>query len=287
MTAAQGFATRMTVGGTQLSFRRNTLGMDERFISGDGIRGTRSRSAEQQRAGEQVIGGQIEAQPTAVEWATWLPLILGGTPSGTSYPMAETMQTAAYVVDKVTKVCTYSSVGINRATIRASKGQPVTLTLDVVALTESVANAGTGTWPGLDITTQPFIFEGDLALTHNGNTVQPFDYEWIFDNHLDTERFLNSPTLTAIVPQDRSLMIRTNLPYGDNAIAYGTAVAGVVVNATFTNGTVSLAFNHPAVSFPRTSPTINGRNELILPLNGQALKTGSTPEVAVTLDSTP
>jgi hypothetical protein len=119
-----------------------------------------------------------------------------------------------------------------------------------------------------------------------GVTYQIKECEIVIDNKLDGDRFLNSRTRTAIVAQDREVMVNFSLPWGDAVAAYNSGVGGVAVTVTFTNGTVSLAFSFVKVVFPRKSPTVPGKQEIMLPLQGVAKSSGATKELVVTLDHT-
>lgn len=295
MAPVQGYNAKLGIGTSAtvdqpLDFLNESLALAEEFVDRNGLRGTRSHNIENMRAGLRRVGGSITLQPTAVEWSYLLPWILGANASGTTYALAETVPSRYVTVDRSDgtdgKVFTYDGVKVNRAVIRGSQGQPLELTLELLGIDETVANAGTFPSLTLDTTTAPFMFH-DLALTVGGTTYQSRELVLTVDNRLDGERFFNSQTRTAIVATDREVSCELTLPYGDAEAAYNTGVAGVAVVGTFTNGTVSLAFSMTKVVFPRQSPTVQGRTEIMVPLRGVAKKSGSTLELVTTLDSTP
>lgn len=295
MAGIGGYNAKLGIGTTStvdkpLDFLNESLACDETFVDRSGLRGTREHPVEVLRQGIRRIGGQITLQPTAVEWASLLPWILGTDASGTAYALAETLQSRYVTVDRSDgtdgKVFTYDGCKVNKATIKASQGELLTLTLELLGVDETPANAGTFPSLTLDLTTGPFIFS-DLAMTIAGTTYQSKEFTLTIDNKLDGERFLNSLTRTALIAQDREISLELQLPYGDAEAAYNTGVAGAAVVATFTNGTVSLAFSMAKVCFPRKSPTVQGKQEIMLPLHGIAHKSGSTLSLVTTLDSTP
>ena len=295
MVALAGFYGTRGIGTTStvdqpLDFLNENLAVNETFIDRNGLRGTRSRLIEPMRVGLRRIEGQITLQPTAVELSYLLPWILGAAASGTTYALAETVPERYVTVDRSDgtdgKVFTYDGVKVNRATFRCSQGELLTVVLDLVGKDETVANAGTFPSLTLDTTTAPFTFS-DCAISVGGTTYNSRDIEIVVDNRLDTERFFNSNTRTAIVAQDREISVNLNLGYGDAEAAYNTGIGGVAVTATFTNSAVSCLFSFVKVLFPRRSPTIPGKQEIMLPLQGMAKKSSTTNELVVTLDSTP
>jgi hypothetical protein len=294
MAPVQGYNALLGIGDTStvdqpLDFLSESLACVEEFKDRAGLRGTRAHNIEATRAGIRRVGGNLRLQPTAVEWASLLPWILGGTPSGTNYPLAETLPAKYVAVNRSDgtdgKVFVYSGVKVNRATIRGTQGEPLELDLDLVGVDETVGLANSFPALTLDTTTAPFMFH-DLVLSIAATEYQAKDVEIVIDHRLDGERFFNSQTRTAIAAQDRMIGVNTQLPYGDAEAAYNTGIAGVAVVATFTNGTVSLAFTMSKVQFPRRSPTAPGRTEIMLPLQGIAYKSGSTLELTTVLDST-
>ena len=268
-------------------FLSENLALSEEFIDTGGIRGTRSHVVERVRAGIRRVAGTITMQPTAVEWAALLPWILGANASGTTYALADALSSRYVTVDRGAKVFTYSGCFVDSATIRASQGQPVRLTLNIVGSDETVGNAASFPSLTIDTTTNAFMFH-DCVISIASVTYSSRDFELTINNHIDRERFFNSQVLsTATQAMDRSISCRFSLPYGDAVAAYNTGSSGVAVTNTFTNGAVSLAFSLVKVCFPRRSPTWPGRAEVMLPLEGMAYRSGSTLELVTTLDSTP
>lgn len=269
-------------------FQSEQLVCEEEFLDTNGVRGTRSRAVERNRQGNRRIHGPIELQPTTVELSNLLAWCLGGTPSGSptvTYPLGDTLSTRYVTVDRVAKVFTYNGVAVDNLTITGSQGQPMKFHLDCVGQDETVANAGT--FPAglvLDITTQPFIFT-DLVLSVAGTSYNAKEVSIGISNVIDKERFFNSQTLVSAIAHDRHITVSTSLPYGDAVAVYGasTIAGGVAVVATFTNGTSVLTLTFVKVAFPRHSPHVPGRVEIMLPLTGKALKSGTTLELVTTL----
>lgn len=292
MAGAYGFATQLGISASnpvdaRYDFQNENLACQEEMPDTGGLRGTRSHVVERVRQGIRRVQGSITMQPTPVELAALLPWILGATASGTTFALADALTSRYVTVDRVGKVFTYDGCFVDSATFRASQGQPLSLTLNLVGSDETVANAATFPSLTIDTTTNAFMFF-DCALVIAGTTYLAKDFELTINNHIDRDRIFNAQVLsTATKAMDRTVTMRTHLPYGDATAAYNTGSSGVAVTSTFTNGTVSLAFSLVKVVFPRRSPTVQGRQEVMLPLDGTCYRSGSTLELVTTLDSTP
>lgn len=294
MAGGYGFETQLGIStanpvNARFDYLSENLICQEEFPDTGGLRGTRSHVIERVRQGIRRIAGTITMQPTAVEWAALLPWIQGANASGTTYALADSLTSRYVTVDRVTKVFTYDAVFVDSATIRSSQGQPVSLTLNLVGSDEAVANAGTFPSLTIDTTTNAFMFhDSSAAVTVGGVAYAIRDFELTIHNHVDRERFFNTQVLsTATRAMDRNITLRMHLPYGDASAVYATGASGVAVAATFTNGAVSLSFSFVKVAFPRRSPMVQGRQEIMVPLDGVAYRSGSTLELVTTLDSTP
>lgn len=292
MAGAQGYGARLglsALGDTsvtaRLDFQSETLAVAEEFKDTTGLRGTRSRVIERVRAGIRRVRGGLVLQPTALEMANLLEWCLGGTPSGTSYPLGDTLAGRSVQIDRVAAVHTYSGVYVNQATLRASQGEPLTMELDLIGTDEVTSISFTPT-VSIDTTTEPFMFH-DAVLSIAGSTYNAREVAITVNNAIDGERFFNSQTLTQALPQDRQITVNYLVPYGDATALYNTGDAGVASTVTFTNGAVSLALAFVKVAFPRRSPTVPGRSEVMHQLAGTAYRSSTTLEVVTTLDSTP
>lgn len=291
MSAVMGHQAQLGMGASApvseaYEFLRESLGLLEELVDSHGLRGTRSHAAEAVRQGVRRVGGSIAMNPTVAQLSTLLPRILGASASGNTYALAETLPSFVVSVDRVAKVFSYSGCKVQRALFRGAAGEPLELTLELLGIDETVANAGS--FPSLTLdTSTSFLMFHDLTLTVAGSAYPAHDFELIIDNVLDGQRLFNSQTRVSIPEGDRNITLRTKLPFGDATALYAAGAGGVSVSAVFTNGGTSLTFALPAVQFPRVSPTVPGRGEILLPLLGIARTSGSTDELTVTLDSTP
>jgi hypothetical protein len=225
-------------------------------------------------------------QPSAVEWSYLLPKILGGVPAGTSYPLAEQLPAYYTALLRGETMFIYSGCRANSATITATKGATVQLTLNSIAVDRTKAPGAAFPPLTLDNVTQPLILE-DLVVTINGNTIDCFEMTLSINNFV-IPRQVNSQTATAVYRTDRVISWDVLVPWGDDETLIDLAVGGVAILATFTYGGTSLSFSSPKVCIPPRDPPVAGREEITNRIIGDA-GFNATPgdELIVTLDSTP
>jgi hypothetical protein len=265
------------------------------IVERSGLRGTRSRVADDTRVGPYTAGGLLVLEPTPEDLAIWLPRILGGTPSGgspTTYPLAETLPSFTLAIDRVAKVFTYGGCKVNRAIVSGVQGGLLRLALDIVAQSESVGAAGT--FPALSPgATQPYIFS-DLALTLAATAREVRQFAVTIDNALVTDRFMNSLTIVNAPEGDRTIGVATTHAWAPaNTDLYAQALAGAAGTLELTNALggsppsgYQTTFSFATLQTPDRSPSVAGRQEVFLNLEMMARKVGGTAELVVTHDST-
>lgn len=303
-----GAATKLGIGTTstvnqRLDFEECGVVLAESMPYLGGLRGTRERDVSRVVQGNRRAGGPIRLPgPTAVEWSYLLPWILGATASGTTYAVAEALPYRYVTVARDNaafggtdgKVFTYDHCLVNNARFRSvysPEGGALTLDLDVVGVDEAIGNNGTFPAISLDTTTAPFLHTDSSGAVSIAGSAYPCQSVAIdFENHLDTQRFFNSQTLSAVYnAMDRTIGVTLEVPYAGAEALYGTGAAGVAVTITYTSGltATSLVFTFVKVVFPRDTPPTRGRTEGFLTLRGQAYHSGATNALVCTLDSTP
>jgi hypothetical protein len=288
---ALGVAARFAIGVANptdkpLDFESETLSRRSSFLDPQGLRGTVAHAASRVRENSRIVSGNVVMQaPTAVELSYVLPYILGGTPSGTSYPLAETLTAFYAQLLRGASRFTYSGCRVNQATFSSRKGSALQLSLDVVGI-DVTKDATAFPTLTLDNTTGYFQHE-DLVLTINGDTVDCFSWQMVFNNVV-LMRQVNSVTPTAVYRTDRLVSATLDTPWGDDEALYNLAVGGVTLSSVFTNGTTSISFTCPKFQVPAKDPDVNGRDEMHNLLDGMC-RFSATPgdECAVVLDSTP
>jgi hypothetical protein len=273
---------------TAIEFNSESIRKSATILETGGIRGTRSHPKERTRSGTYTVGGSMSCNPGPTELAFLLPYILGANASGTTFALAETLPSAYITVDRVAKVFTYAGMKVNRGTFRCSQGQLLQLDLDLMGKTETVANAGT--FPSLTLGTEaPYVFH-DAVITIASTAYPVSDLDITIDNRLEGNRFQNSQTRTELPTMDRTVTVTVNTEFTSSTTALYDAAnnyTGLSCTVVFTNGNYSITFTLPALQVPAQSPVVGGRNEIMMPLQFTARKSGSTAELTVTNDSTP
>lgn len=263
------------------------------IVERSGLRGTRSRQADDTRVGPYTVSGQLVLEPTPEDLAIWLPRILGAAPSGTTFNLAETLPSFTLAVDRVAKVFTYAGCKVNRATFQGAQGGLLRLVLDLVAQSESVAAAGS--FPSLSLPVQPPYIFSDVSLTLAGTSREVKQFELTIDNGVVTDRFMNSVTIVNAPEGDRAIALRTVHAWAaGNTDLYAQALAGAAGSLQLTNALggapptgYQTAFTFATLQVPDRSPHVPSRGEVFLNLEMMARRLGSTPELVVTHDSTP
>jgi hypothetical protein len=275
--------------GVVLDVISESLGQTIGVIDGNALKGMRSRLLNRTREGIRVIGGGVSFNPVTSDLAFLLKYFLGGTPAADSYPVAETLP--SFVIAKklggtAPKALTYPVTYGNVLTLSATRGQPLTADMSVLALAEVDDVA----FPTFDYTNVNFanamlVFH-DLTLTLAGTQVKVHDISFTINNALDVQ-MVNSRDATAIFPGDRVVTVAHSVPDAD--VTHSTFKdVPVVATAVFTYANQTLTLSFPAVRYTTVSPVIAGRGEIRYPLTGQAFRTSNaSPEIAVTLDSEP
>lgn len=263
----------------------STLGYNEVFLDTEGMRGSRSHFIDRIRRVQARVEGRLMFAPTPAELVTLLPLGYGGTPSGTSYPLGETVPLTNWIAVRDGTSYAYAGCAVDTMTISASAGGPMTVALDVLGKTETVSSGTIGSNTIDASTGGPFVLS-DCAVTVASTSYEVNSIEIVVQNFLEV-KYRNSVTPTQILATNRVVTVNCAFSLGTAAALYGSSIGGVAVVATFTNGAVSCAFTMSKVAAPKQPLPFGERGILDLPWRGVAKKTGSTAELTTVLDSTP
>jgi hypothetical protein len=258
----------------------NTVGKRGEIVRRTGTRGTRSRNAADAAAGTYVVSGTLTIEPTPADLTIWLPRILGAAANGTTFALAETLPTFYMIEDKIADVHSWTGCKVNRATFTGQRGQPVRLALDIEGLTESLADS----FPSLTLAYDaPYVLH-DLVLTLAGSAREAESFELVIDNQLVVDRFMNEQTRVSLPEGDRVITLRTNHPYAsDYTDLYDQAVAGSAGALVLAGVDSYTTFTFAKLQVPAECPPSQA-GEIMLPLNMEALKSGSVNELVVTHD---
>ncbi len=272
--ASQGMLTRLQINGQAYDFLSASIGVNEQIADTNGMRGSLSHDVGRSRPGNVAVGGQFKFEPNVVE----MPLLNTWAMGGAASTLSNTALVYGVIADKIAAINNYASTAVNRATWYGSQGEPLSLMLDVIALDEGTTTWGSPT--ARNDATGPWMFQ-ELALTIASSTYYTRSFSLTLDNHIDNGRRFNSRTLISLVRTDRTVTLAIDLPDGDSDAVYNSGSAGVSIVGVFTNGANVLRITMPKVVFGRSPITIPGRTELMLPIQGQAMSTGATAELAI------
>lgn len=257
-------------------------------IQSPGMRGTRSHIAQGVTDGVYTAGGVVVMEPRPDDLAFLLPYILGAAANGTAFELAETLGSFYCTVDKVTKVYTYAGCKVNSAVFESGPNRNLRLSLDIQGTTETAANAAT--FPAISATLsalQPYVHhQAVLTIATVAYALKNIRLE--INNALLLDDFNNSQTRQQLPESDRIVTLSCDMPFSSDEVAlYGLALAGANGSLVYTNGTVALTFTFGNLKAPAEGPVVSDRTaEIPLRLTLQAYKTGATPELSVTNDST-
>ena len=263
------------------------IGLTQQHVNTNGMRGTRSQYNDRNREGTRRVDGNLLFAPTPGELATLLPLILGANASGTTYALAETVPAHYWIAVRDGTTYSYNGCCVEQATFSAQEGGALQLAMTVVGKDEAQSGSiGSNT---IDATTGGPLTFMEGAVTVGGSSYEFSSFELSIRNVLEV-KYRNSLTPTQIKATDRVVTVSLPFSLGDASALYGSATTGVAVVATFTNGggvATSLTFSLTKVATPKNPLPFGQRGILDLPWQGRALRTSSTAELVVTLDSSP
>lgn len=260
-----------------------TLGLQQVFTDPNGIRGTRQHAAARVRETQRMTQGTLQLAPVASELDLFLPMILGAPEATDVFALAENLPARYIKTSRDGAKHLYDGLKCNRAVFAAGEGGPLTLSLDLMGVDEA-ADGDAAEADAIDDDAGPYVLS-DCVLSVGGSEY-PFRQISIEVNNALETKFNNSLTPTSIRATDLVVQVSLSLPYGDATALYGTAVGGVAVVATFTNGARSIAFNLAGVSAPKQPLPIGQRAARDLAWVGTARRTAAgVAPISVTNDA--
>jgi Phage tail tube protein len=271
-----GALTKLSIGGTAMAVISEDLGEKDTHLEREGLRGSRSHSADDVRIGPKHVGGKIVMEPSPAEMLALLQYAIGAGGNAN-----DALTTFAVVVDRVTKVSTYPTNAVNRLKLSGRQGGILRAEVDLIGESET-SNSGTVAPPN---SAAPYIFS-DITLTLAGSSRDTESFDLEINNHIDGERFLNYTTLQQLVALDRTVGLRTTHPNSDaNQDLLNQALAGAtgslaITDAGASNTTHTITFG--TLQVPYKTPAIPGNREVLIELDMAARKTGNSAEISVT-----
>lgn len=260
------------------------------------ITGDRDEHGERARKGPSLYYGTVTFGVSPAELAFWAPYWLGGTPSGTSYPLGNTLSPFGLYVDKVTTKYAFYDCYVDKALVVGKQGGPggppnfLTLQLTIYALSYTNSPATTASASIATITGDyvPMVFEdGAGAITIQSSARETKQLAILHENFL-RQRYVNSLEPAITYPVHRRITLQTRHPFdtGTSAlddVALSSSAAGSVA---FSNGSVSATWNFTLLQLVSQTPVVAGKTEIDLVSNYVSRASGSTASYSMTIDST-
>lgn len=272
-----------------LDIQTQDVALAQAFDDLNGTKGTIGHHNSRVRLGVRRVGGPLSLFPSANDLAFFLPKILGGTPVGTAYGLAESPQSfSLWKVDEDAAI-KYATCVVDSATFSSGQGQGLRLDLDIVAQDED-DSAAAATFPALalgeTLADQPFVHtDSEGAATVNGVVYDVPDVTVAISWVIDRDAYRNRMTLAHLRPQDRVVTWSERVP-GSWAVVRGLAGgAAVPLGVSYTNGAVSFGLASPLVRLDRRTPGGGGRGEVFYPITGRAYRSNAAPEISAVLDN--
>jgi hypothetical protein len=228
-------------------------------------------------------------------------MILGGTVTGNSYALGESLPYFVAAVDRITEAFEYYGCKVDRATISGSKGTDPTvkLTLEIAGVDE-LTNSNATTYFGSTVLTYfpPYLFTDLILGLGNGTnaaiTRQAESFTLSIENHLVKDRFMNQQTVVDLPEEDRTITLEVNVGFtANNQDLYNQALQGsagwLLLAQAGTNYATNFQFS--TLQVPQDSPGVAGKAEIMLPLRMVCRAAGSNAaagsEMVVIHSSTP
>lgn len=267
--------------------RRGTI------IDPNSIQGTRSHVSERTRSGPSLVRGKITMPIAPLDLDRILERALGGTKSGDTIAVAETVPAFGLLVKYYSgQTIEYTDCKIDRMIIQGNafeEGQqpePIQMTLEIVGLTAVVDTSYPVLTLGVAAGHAPYTF-CDVTSTQVSAARKLKSFTLVVDNHLEPYWRNGSCTPIGLMERDRTVTLQEWVPYiSDNEALYAQSAAGTTGTLVFTNGTMSCTFTFGVLQAPVIGPVIQHKNEVLLPVAYQARSISTTKEVVATNDST-
>lgn len=291
MACAQGFASQLAINGQAMEFLSiRELTVRELVDNGNlAIRGRLDHSKERVTLGRLHIGFEVTMNPSPAE----LDVILtysGFTESPTdTFTLADTYSTFTAIIDRVTKVHTYTNCKIGKLTFFGQRGsQPIGAKLLVLGTGFSEGNAGSFSATTMDTDICYAFHEGTLTLRSASTAFDRF--QLVMDAQPEVQ-WNNSSTPTEICMTNRNVTLSVSTPYTSSESGEFTtplsSAAGAAGTLAWSRSGQSTSFAFANLKEIARPPSIPGKRQIRLPITLQAYRSGTTAAVICTHDATP
>src|SRR5574343_2116985 len=270
---------------------RDTIGLDNEKLDGDGTTGTLSMYDALSRDGVNKVAGQLEFNPTFYILDTLLPYILGGNESADTFPVDDTLPDFDRLKDMGGAIVKHTGLKISKAELTFAPGI-LKLVCDCIGKGEvstglSWASAALGTDTSRD---RPYAFQ-DCTVTINSGTRAIRQGVLTIDNNCEAVFSSGSVTAEEIRPQgSRVVTLASTHPTSSteySALYETTGSAGTDGNTA----TIVLAYTDPdetnvtttitlrKLRAPKKTPVFESKGEMFYVPVWQARHDGTNAEI--------
>lgn len=290
MACAQGFDAQISFNGQAFEFYNvREFTMRELVDNGrQAIRGILDHVAERVTLGRLIVGFEADIDPSPSELDVLLPLMSFSESPTDTFTIGDTYSTFTSIIDRVTKVHTYTNCKFGRVILSGQRGSmPIKMRVQVLGTGFSEGDAGSFSATAIDTDFVYAFHEGTLTLRSSSRAFDRF--QLVMDPHLQVQ-WNNSTTATEICPTDREIILAVNTPYTSSESALFTtplsSATGAAGTLAFSRGNKSTSIAFANLKEIARPPNIPGKTEIRLPITMRAYKSGSTAAVIVTHDNT-
>lgn len=243
-----------------------------------------------------MVRGRVSFEISPVLLTRWLPRILRGTPSGTSYPLGENDAVFGMMIDRVADpiLWEYQDLRVDKAIFHGKGGDPdgtpphITLTVDLVGENQDYTGL---TFPTVDIPTgaaaAPYLMSNTTVTIDS--VARDVNEWWLYiDNHRQP-RWTNSLTPISFCPMNRTIMLRLDVAACDTDDLTVIPATGLNGSLALTTTGMSTTFTFGKLQAANATPHILGKTDigLMVQLFARADAANSEAALAVTHDATP
>jgi hypothetical protein len=299
--ASQGFKSKLyvktgegqqTYGSTAevYEFLTEDMSATRQVLDTGGIRGTRSMPKERTRLGVRSVQGTVVMHPSPADLDAWLPRILGSAEAADLFELGDTFSYFSMLVLRDQENMEYTYCKVSRAEFRSQPNGFLEMALTIIGGDEIEDVSAPVAPPTLSTADNayPYVFHDSCGQVQipSGTVRELFDITISIDNVMDA-RFVNCPTVTSIVPQDRIVAVSFTTPFdASNAALFRQSAENGPAFAKFVNDNMSLRFDFGSLKGPEQTPVVTGKNEIVLRNDYIARSSSTTLELSITNDST-
>lgn len=274
-----------------------SVGTKRPIGSTNSISGNAANMKSSVRAGAYVTQGVIAVQASPKELTRWLPRIFGGTISGTTVSLSNTLPTFDVLVYRENGIYQYTDAVVAQAVLRGKTtggGEQIDFMDFIIQIVGKQELINTATWPATDPTIAvtadnlPYTFY-ETTLTLNTLPVEYEEIAMVVNNNLDVKHYNKQyPSCIRMTNRQIELSIKAASTCDNlsTALSQNTATGSGVFSLTTTN--MSTVFTFDSLRNAFETSTINGKVIFPQKLSIEAFSAAADGvNVAITHDATP